>query len=99
MDEENTLASRYGACDSIQVKKFMEKNLMSYGVPLSHKVIRKIRQFQMVYFVFKKVIRRDNIESIKKNSQSNKYINSSCIEWFYHQISIYSHFFKKMKLT
>lgn len=63
MDKEKTWATRYEACGSIQVGKLMEKELMSYGVHLSHKVIQKIRQFQMVHFVCKKVIRNDNIES------------------------------------
>lgn len=86
MDKEKKWATRYGACGSIQAGKLMEKELMSYGVHLSHKVIQKIRQFQMVHFVLKKVIRRDNIESITMFAQSKTYFR--CIEWFYHQISI-----------
>ena len=48
------MATRYGACGSIQVGKLMEKELMSYGVHLSHKVIQKIRQFQMVHLYLKR---------------------------------------------
>ena len=63
---------------------------MSYGVHLSHKVIQKVRQFQMVHFVFEKVIRRDNNgqHRIDYNvcTEPKKYFR--CIEWFYHQISI-----------
>lgn len=86
MDKEKTWATRCGACGSIQAGKLMEKELMSYGVHLSHKVLQKIRQFQMVHFVFKKVMRNDNIESITMFPQSKKYFR--CIEWSYRQISI-----------
>ena len=86
MDKEKTWATRYGACGSIQAGKSMEKELMSYGVHFSHKVIQKIRQFQMVHFVFEKVIRRDNIEAITMFAQSKKYFR--CIERSYHQILI-----------
>ena len=57
MDEEKLgSATCYGACDSIQVGKFMEKNVMGYGVHLSHKVVWKIRQYQMVHFVVQMIL-------------------------------------------
>lgn len=60
MDEEKSWATCYGACDSFQVGKFMEKSVMSYGVHLSHKVVWKLRQYQMVHFVFQMILGMEN---------------------------------------